>query len=162
METIAQLHQQLRDIRGLDPWAWWQWPLGWWVLLAGGALLWWWLQGYKNRPSPWQREGKRQLLQLRQQIKRAGVAQNDSEFIQQFSQLMRRIAIARFGRKTCAGLSGLPWLQWLTQHDPRGFDWQKYPDILLKYNYLPKKNLNTVDVKHPLQQLINAALAWLK
>jgi hypothetical protein len=43
----------------------------------------------------------------------------------EFSELLRRIAMARHGRTACAGLHGEDWLAWLTEHDPKGFDWRR-------------------------------------
>jgi hypothetical protein len=78
----------------------------------------------------------------------------------ELSELLRRIAIARLGRTSAAGLSGADWLSWLKQHDPAGFDWSRFGKPLLTLPYAPPgKNEESVD---QLLVLIDAALVWVE
>jgi hypothetical protein len=79
------------------------------------------------------------------------------EVVSEFSELLRRIAIARLGRRSCAGLADEAWLEWLTEHDPMGFDWKTKGRILLELPYAPP-NLQTG--YEDLRELIDAALSW--
>jgi len=65
----------------------------------------------------------------------------------------------RFSRADCAGLEGKVWLQWLTERDPRGFNWTDKGTLLIEAPYLPpgkSLNLNTI------KMLIQATKEWVK
>ncbi len=149
--------QYLRDIRGLDPIGWWPPAPGWWLiagfmLLLIAASVWLWRLGpYPLRT--WRWDAWRKLRRLRLNMD----SMAPKEVVSEFSELLRRIAIARFGRRTCAGLVGEAWLEWLTQHDPTGFDWNTKGRILLDLPYAPP-NLQTG--YEDLRELIDAALGW--
>ena len=51
------------------------------------------------------------------------------------SEYLRRIALKRFSRKECAGLTGKSWLKWLTTHDPKKFDWEAKGALLIDVPY---------------------------
>jgi hypothetical protein len=74
--------------------------------------------------------------------------------------LLRRVAIQRYGREACAGLSGKAWLLWLTQHDPVHFNWADsgLGELLLRSAYMPP------DIcldEQQIQQMANAIRAWI-
>ncbi|MCP4283862.1 MAG: DUF4381 domain-containing protein [Gammaproteobacteria bacterium] len=129
---------QLRDIHGLDPISWWPLASGWWismlliVLIAIGLYL---LIRHLIRypPGSWQQEARVALRNLWQQRHR----QSQKESAAQLSELLRRIAIARFGREKSASISGDEWLAWLQQSDPAGFNWTEHGRILLNLPYAP-------------------------
>jgi hypothetical protein len=73
----------------------------------------------------------------------------------ELSELLRRIAMARFGRRDCAGLSGEAWLDWLSEKDPSGFDWATQGQVLLRLPYAPEGDAE--DAK-AVRVLIDAAL----
>jgi hypothetical protein len=81
------------------------------------------------------------------------------EIAGELSELMRRIAMARFGRPACAGLSGEEWLEWLARNDPAGFDWSGRAHLMLELPYAPP---GRAGAERPLfNLLIDAALAWV-
>jgi hypothetical protein len=129
--------QYLRDIRGLDPLPWWPVAPGWWWLLGALALLvalgvllrWWWRRVRHN----WRDEAHGELRELRRRIRRYDTPQALSEM----AVLMRRIAMARHGRRACAGLIGEQWLAWLETNDPQGFPWRREGRILIELLYAP-------------------------
>lgn len=129
---------QLMDIRGLDPISWWPLAPGWWMsalLLVALLILLFMLIRYLFRypPGSWRWEAQaalRELLRQRHQLSQKAVAA-------QLSELLRRIAIARFGRERIASISGSEWLAWLQQTDPNGFDWSGRGGILLDLPYAP-------------------------
>lgn len=150
----------LRDIRGLDPVSWWPPAVGWWVLaatvlliLAALAAVWVWRRRVWVRAQ--QRDARRRLRALRRRVGR-GEAMDPAGT---FSGLLRRVAMLRYGRAACAGLSGEAWLDWLSTHDPGGFDWRTEGRMLLEAPYAPGHL--PVDVPQ-LQRLIDATLAWVE
>jgi len=152
---------QIRDIHGLDPISWWPPGPGWWLIgvtaiLAVAAL--WMLLSYRERPlvtAKWQRDARRRLRSLR----RRQTQMNTKEVAGELSELLRRIAMARFGRDSCAGLVGEEWITWLDENDPAGFDWQRNAAVLLEMPYAPPDGAS---IERPLiNLLIDAALAWV-
>lgn len=91
---------QLRDIRGLDAVSWWPPAPGWWI---GALLLLLTLIGLfllirhfiRYPPGSWRWEARVALRELWQQRNR----QSQKESAARLSELLRRIAIARFGRE---------------------------------------------------------------
>lgn len=151
---------QLIDIRGLDPEPWWHLAPGWWILFITLAFLLYALPhillAWHRRPRypRWHRDARRQLHELR---RRAG-SQDAKETAAQLTELLRRIAITRFGRASCAGLVGEAWLTWLKDKDPTGFDWPTKGRPLVALPYAPPGQLPATESLGPL---IDAALIWL-
>lgn len=152
---------RLRDIQGLDEISWWPLATGWWLLallvmllLIGLVLV---LRNLRRYPAgSWRRHGWKELRTLRRQADRLPTQQIAVEL----SELLRRIAIARLGRASAAGLSGADWLTWLQQHDPAGFDWSRFGKPLLTLPYAPPgRNTESAD---QLLALIDAALVWVE
>jgi hypothetical protein len=148
----------MRDVHAPDAVSWWPPALGWWLLAAvllGLMLLalygWWWR---RQRARDWRVDARFRLRQLARSMD-----QNDSRtVISELSELLRRVAMARFGRSRCAGLSGDDWLTWLSDNDPSGFDWQKKGRVLLELPYLPP---GSGADNHDLRRLVAAAKRWV-
>lgn len=129
--------EPLQDIKGLAEVSFWPLAPGWWAVLASCLLvlllLFFLSKALKRRrPQPtW--------------LKAAGVEwQNlqDSRIpahtrLKGLAVLLRRIAIQQYGRTTCASLSGKEWLEWLTRHDPAGFNWADSGELLVRITYMP-------------------------
>ena len=153
---IGNLHAQLRDIRDIDPVNWWP-PAPGWLLLAALALLVLFLLFHlvrslvRDPPGSWRREARRLLQDLRRRQRKQPPKQTAAEL----SELLRRIAIARFGRDGCAALSGHEWLEWLRDHDPNRFDWPRHGKLLLELPYAPTQEGKQTPA---LEQLIGAAM----
>ena len=129
---------QLRDIHGLDPISWWPLAPGWWIsalliLLTFVALFLLIRHFILYPPGSWRWEARVALRELWRQRN----LQPQKESAAQLSELLRRIAIARFGREKTASISGDEWLAWLQQSDPNGFDWSGRGGILLNLPYAP-------------------------
>lgn len=151
--------QYLRDIRGLDPLPWWPVAPGWWWLLGALVLLtalfvllrWWWRQVRRE----WREEALGELRELRRRVRHDDPRQALSEM----AVLMRRIAMARRGRRACAGLIGEQWLAWLEKNDPKDFPWQRDGRILIELLYAPPGA--TVD-REQLLTILDAMQAWTR
>lgn len=156
METGARV---LRDIHGLDSVPWWPLAPGWWLvlallvflLLAVGVLKW---MVHRGIWLGWRADARRQLHAL----KKALPTEEPREIASRLSELLRRIAMARGGRRAAAGLTGESWLQWLMAHDASGFDWLKRGRMLLVAPYMPPQS--GVERKE-LGKLIRAAIRWV-
>ncbi len=128
----------LRDIHTLDSAPFWPPAPGWWLLLAGavavGALAYVVLRWLRRYPlGSWQRDARNALRQL----KRRQHLQTPKESLGQLSELLRRIAMARFGRHGQASLAGDAWLARLSAWDRSGFDWQGQGRLLARGPYAP-------------------------
>lgn len=158
--------EQLRDIHGLQEISWWPLALGWWLVIAalaiGLALVWRWRTVLRLRlpplpvlhPGSWRWDAARQLRALR----RRATQQDGKQTAGELSELLRRIAMARFGREACAGLTGEDWLAWLKEQDPTGFDWIGNGRLLLEAPYAPP---GATDRRGDLLRLIEVAQEWI-
>jgi hypothetical protein len=156
MEPAAEA---LRDIHGLDAVGWLPLAAGWWYLLALVVALLllagirYWLV-YNGPWLGWRGDARRQLRQLKKALAKG----EPREIAGQLSELLRRIAMARSGRREAAGITGDAWLLWIEAHDDSGFDWQTRGKILLVAPYMPPA---MAVQKDELAKLIRAALRWI-
>jgi hypothetical protein len=149
----------LRDIHGLDAVGWLPLAAGWWYLLGlvVVALLLagirYWLI-YYGPWIGWRGDARRQLRYLKKALAKG----EPREIADRLSELLRRIAMARSGRREAAGITGDAWLLWLEEHDDSGFDWLTRGKILLVAPYMPPA---MAVQKDELAKLIKAALRWV-
>lgn len=150
---------ELRDIRGLDPAPWWPPAPGWWVVLLAGVVAvavtlllsrWW----RARVPGSWQADARRQLRLLEDRLRWADARSAAVDL----SELIRRVAMARHGRKACAGLVGDHWLLWLERNDPHGFPWTREGRALIDLPYAPPR---AREAGERLAPLVRAARAWV-
>ncbi len=149
----------LRDIHGLDAIPWWPLAPGWWYVVGLVGLLLlsipvrYWLI-YHSGWFGWRGDALGQLRAL----KKALASETPQTVASRLSELLRRIAMVRSGRKGVASLTGDNWLQWLAAHDKTGFDWERQGQILLTAPYMPP----TMSVERKeLAKLIRAATRWI-
>jgi hypothetical protein len=149
----------LRDIHGLDGVPWWPPAPGWWYVLAAIALVpvviavGYWLTNHGPWLG-WRSDARRKLSTLRKALTK----ENPREVAGRLSELLRRIAMARSGRRVAAGLTGETWLHWLAVKDTSGFDWEKRGQVLLKAPYMPP----SMEVERKeIASLIRAATRWI-
>jgi len=120
----ASLLEQLAPDHAPPPLGWWPLAPGWWglmgLLLLALVLVMWWRKR-RQRPSVkrWQRAALRELAQLQSASGQA--ASDDARVARGVQQLLRRYAIARYGRETVATLSGDTWIAFVVSHG--GSDW---------------------------------------
>lgn len=115
----AALLEQLAPDRAPPPLGWWPLAPGWWAvmgLLLLALALAAWLRKRRRQPSVkrWQRMALRELAQLQ-------ATDDDATLARGLQQLLRRYAIARYGRETVAALSGEAWIAFVVRHG--GSDW---------------------------------------
>lgn len=156
---------QLRDIQGITSVPWWPPATGWWLLLTALVALaitayHWRLVLRLRVPIPgitlgtWRWDAAVELRSLR---RRAREGQDPKKTVGELSELLRRIAMARWGRRSCAGLTGEDWLAWLAARDPAGFPWEARGRLLITAPYAPRGSMGERD----LLALIEAAFVWV-
>ena len=149
----------LRDIHGLDMVPWWPLATGWWYVLGLVALvplvigIHYWLR-YNGPFLGWRGDARRKLRLLNKALATA----NPREVAGRLSELLRRIAMARTGRREAAGLTGEMWLHWLEEHDNTGFNWEQRGQVLLVAPYMPPA---MAVGREELSELIVAAIRWI-
>lgn len=102
---------QLAPSHAPPPPGWWPLAAGWWLLAAllvlGIVAVWLW----QRRPQVrLRRAALRELAQLDK------TTANDAELARELTQLVRRYAVARFGRDAVATLSGRRWIDFVVAH----------------------------------------------
>lgn len=152
------MNDVLRDIRGLDPAPWWPPGPGWWLLLLGVLALVAGLQVYRHwrllTGGIWRLDALRRLHGLRRNLTRLSAREAAGEL----SELLRRITMAQYGRRACAGLAGEAWLAWLAERDPNGFPWAEAGRPLIELPYAPRGGGDGLDLK----PLVAAAERWVR
>jgi hypothetical protein len=156
---MEPLSDTLHDIHGLDAIPWWPLAIGWWYLIAFIIVIavliaaGYWMMRYAPWLG-WRRDAHRQLRAL----KKALPDEDPREVAGRLSELLRRIAMARSGRRAAAGLTGEDWLHWLAAQDSSHFDWEHRGRVLLQAPYMPPAM--AVD-RTELAALIRAAMHWI-
>lgn len=149
---------QLHDIDGLDVISPWPLAIGWWVVIACGLFVLVCAIWLLKRRLDYQRSWKRDTFTLLDHLEEQLCPATAGETIASLSEYLRRIAVRRFPRKECAGLVGKAWLEWLTSHDPKQFDWVKKGKLLIAVPYAPPdSNLPVEQIK----ELIQAVRYWV-
>jgi len=145
----------LRDIRSLDAIPWWPPAIGWWIVIGIVLIVTLFLWYKRRQYYYWRIEARQQLYALQKRLAK----EKSKQVVADFSELLRRIAIARYGRYACAGLIGEEWLLWLQAHDPAGFAWAEKGQLLLFAPYAPPKAI--LDVSS-LKTLLEATRVWVE
>lgn len=155
---IESPEKYLRDIRDIDPVGWWPPGPGWWVMFAlgialtvAGVFIW---NRWKSRLG-WRADARRRILMLRKRM----ATQDPKKTAGELSEFLRRVAMARYGRVDCAGLTGTEWLRWLAAHDPQGFDWVSSGKILVTLPYADSAASEVA--RQALRPLVRAAAHWV-
>jgi hypothetical protein len=158
MNEIQSLMEQLHDIEGLDAIGKWPLAAGWWMMIALGLLMLsvavWCIFRRLAFIYSWRYDTIQKLSKLEQSLD--GATSGEAVII--FSEYMRRIAMRRFARSECAGLVGDEWLEWLSCHDEKKFDWKEKGKILLQAPYASDHRVSTEQLKI----LIHAAKDWVQ
>lgn len=149
----------LKDIEGIDPVSFWPLGLGWWIVIGFFLILILSVLWIYARKRAFRRSWKYDALSAICSIERELTAENTRDSLVQLSEFLRRIAVARYSRKECAGLMGDAWLEWLSKKDPSGFDWRAKGKALIDAPYAPSdRSLSLQTVK----EYIRAIKGWVK
>lgn len=153
------LLEQLHDIDGLDAIHWWPLAPGWWVILLMGivilgAIVWWMCKKISFIRS-WKNDTMQKLTGLEKELSDETI----QETLITLSEYVRRIALRCFSREECAGLVGENWLKWLSQHDPKKFDWESKGKVLINAPYAPTQNAMSIQ---EVKSLIQAIRSWVR
>ena len=150
--------EDLRDIKGLEAISFWPLAYGWWILIITLILikltiyfLYKKKSSYKNS---WKFKAELELKNLKQNI-------DQNTIISDSFELLKKISIIKFGRSSCANLTGIDWLTWLNKTDKSNFDWVKQCNILIDLQYAPHKK-NTKEIKNSINNMHNAILNLVK
>ena len=116
---------QLAADRTPPPLGWWQLAPGWWLVIFLGLValeigLRWWRQR-RTPAARWQRTAQRGLARLHQLSQARHTPADDATLARELQLLLRRYALARYGRDTVAALSGDAWIAFVVGHGGR--DW---------------------------------------
>jgi Domain of unknown function (DUF4381) len=112
MESMnADWLKQLAPAHAPPPPGWWPPAPGWWVLallfLLLVAVL---IYRYRSSPNRLRRTALRELKHLET------LASDDMQLASELQNLLRRYAIAAYGREAVADLSGADWLAFVAAH----------------------------------------------
>ena len=141
MKTIPTTEQMantqdipIRDIHLPEPISWWPLAPGWWILLAliiGLIALFWFIKTRKKQQ-------KDTLFSIHQQVmeelQKINQIEDNRLFTQKLSELLKRVAITKYGKKV-AGLTGKAWLEFLDTQWNRNDFTQGKGQILLDLPY---------------------------
>jgi hypothetical protein len=100
---------------------WWPLAPGWWALMlllllaVAGFLYWYYQPAHRLR-----RTALRELKHI-ENTHSGDASDNTHELAHELENLMRRYALARFGREAVAGLSGENWLTFIITHSGTTF-----------------------------------------
>lgn len=158
MSSLGNGMDKLHDIEGLDVISAWPLAIGWWIAIACSllviAIVFWLLLRILNYLRSWKRDTYKKLDTLEQNLSSA----TSAETVAFLSEYLRRIAMRRFPRRECAGLTGNAWLKWLEVHDPKQFDWSKKGKMLIEVPYAPAH----AELPVPqIKELIQAVRQWV-
>jgi len=156
---MNSLLEQLHDIEGLDPVSWWPLAIGWWVVIVIGIVIVCLIAFYVSYRLAFRRSWKNDTFQRLAQLEKNLSEETARVAVIALSEYLRRIALRRFSRKECAGLVGEAWLQWLTKHDPKKFDWEKRGALLINAPYAPLNHSISIQ---QIKDLIQAVRNWVR
>jgi hypothetical protein len=156
---MSSLLEQLHDIEGLDPISWWPLAIGWWIIIGFGILFTTTLTYFVVRKLAFVRSWKNDTFKKLAQLERNLSDATARETVMTLSEYLRRIAVKRFPRKECAGLTGEAWLNWLTSHDPENFDWRNKGVLLIEVPYAPANRKVSPD---QIIDLLQAVKTWVR
>lgn len=164
MDEIHSLLAQLHDIEGIDAVSPWPLAIGWWVvivlLLLALFVVGWLVSRRVVFIYSWKYDTLQKLGELEHSLSKKFTEEiPQRETIILFSEYLRRIAIRRFARKECAGLTGEEWLIWLSAHDENKFNWQEKGKLLIQAPYAPMHQNFSVE---QMNELIKAAKKWVR
>lgn len=157
--NLNSLMEQLHDIEGLDPISMWPLAIGWWFVIGFTLLVLSLLIGICVRWIRFRRSWRGDTIKKLNTLEKHLSDDNARQTVMMLSEYLRRVVLKRFSRNECAALMGESWLKWLSEHDPKEFDWQKKGRLLIEVPYAP---LNKVLSSKDIKELIQATRNWVR
>lgn len=156
---MNELLEKLHDIEGLDAISWWPLAAGWWVILTVACILIFAICLFAASKIAFRRSWRYDTFQKLAALEAHLSDSSAREKLITLSEYLRRIALQRFPRKECAALIGETWLKWLTENDPKKFDWETKGTLLIDAPYAPvSKRFSSEQLK----ELIQATKEWVR
>lgn len=155
------LLEQLHDIEGLDTISWWPLAIGWWFLIITGILILCIILKFTISRIRFKRSWKNDTFKKLAALEENLSDKTARETIITLSEYLRRIALRKFSRKECAGFMGKEWLNWLSLHDPKGFDWEQKGELLIEVPYAPASSQGKSHDPTQIKELIQAVRNWV-
>ena len=143
----------LKDLHIMAQPSWWPLAWGWWIIIAGliFVILCWMIirRWWHNRP----------VIYAQNELKKIATLSTDLDFLHALSNLLKRVAILKFGREKIAPLTEEKWQDFLvkTAHDV--FTKQQAKQIAFS-TYLAKlanridRNLFVLQARKWIQQVL--------
>ena len=153
------LMEQLHDIEGIDPISWWPLGIGWWIVIGAVLAATTAFLIFLIRRRVFLRSWKNDTLRKLDALENHLTEQTAREAAITLSEYLRRIAVHRYSREECAGLTGYKWLLWLKERDPKGFNWTNKGKPLVDAPYSPETSSISPE---ELKLLIQAVKGWVK
>jgi heme exporter protein D len=155
MQTPVDPLAELRDIHLPPEVSWWPLAYGWWlVAISLLVLLAFVVRGIRRRRRSVKRFALEELKQLEEGFR---VHQNSVELAVGLSELLRRMALARFARADVASLFGKRWVHFLTEHADG-----KHQEVFTLLESSPYAPAQYVQEKLNAQQAIAATKDWIR
>ena len=157
--SVDDVLTEFANIKGLDYIPTWPFGLGVWVLMAvlciTMVIVFHLLLKRKNYRRSWKYQMVATLTSLDKNKERL----NQKELLDSIIQLTRQVGILSHGRAQCAALTGDSWLTWLSENDPKGFDWSENGKVLILNSYAPEHQPQN---QKSMEQIIQALIRWVK
>ena len=138
------------------------WPLaaGWWLVMFLFLVACFIVAKKIIAIKTFRKSWKYRLVKELEEIANSQDVQKAKENISRINDLLKRLSIQLYGRKDSAGLTGRQWLSWLTNRDPKNFNWLKKAEILIEHPYMPEEKIKAS--QEQISALAKAARNWLK
>ncbi len=153
---LAKLH----DIHGLHGISIWPLASGWWILIfilaVATILVLRKLERIRKYRKSWRYRLERELLRIVENEDATLAKKN----ISRINNVLKRLSMQEYGREETASLTGRKWLAFLTNRDPKNFNWLKKGEMLIEYPYMPEERV----MKHndEIAALAKATKSWLR
>ncbi|NRB11187.1 MAG: DUF4381 domain-containing protein [Rickettsiaceae bacterium] len=156
---MDNLYAELRDIEGFKAIS--IWPLApiWWVIIITTLIIITAIVVTLRRRSHYRSSWRYDTMNILSKLQYNLSKHNTYQTAIKLNETIRRIAIHKYSRKTCASLSGKVWLNWLKENDPNNYDWQSKGKILAEISYIPEDK-NDISEDH-VYNLIQAIKKWV-
>lgn len=145
----------LKDIHLPDPISWWPLAMGWWILLALSlflGLIAMILVRKMRKPTL-----KKEAFFMLKQIEEKFISQENTAIcLAELSNLLRRVVISGHHENGIAGLTGIPWLEFLDKSLDKPEFSQGIGKLLLNGPYQPQSN------KEDVSRLIQLCHQWVE